>query len=211
MLLSMKNDAPVWTTIILLSRRHGAPELVDGVSEDRGTVRLLGKPRVLKLWEQSAEAVLAESNVEAPPLIGGMKATREELSEAITRLTTVADRDLRSRLFAERATWSRPDYNEIEIEEIRARMSMTLRELMLISPAGEELAGEKLGEAGREAGRPHRSLLLIAGARFPGLLDRSVVDRMEELDEVHALAEAFLQASSADAARAVLESLVRNR
>ncbi|MEZ5404436.1 MAG: hypothetical protein R2729_32450 [Bryobacteraceae bacterium] len=80
----------------------------------------------MRLWEQTPEGVLAGPSIEALPLVGGMKASREELFEAMQRLGAVTDRELRTRLFAELATWSSLKYNEVEIEEIRARMSMTL-------------------------------------------------------------------------------------
>ncbi|MEZ5354997.1 MAG: hypothetical protein R2762_20360 [Bryobacteraceae bacterium] len=221
-LLSMKNDAPVWTTIVLLSRRHAPTGLGGDITEERGCVTLQARPRFVKLWEQSPKAVLAASPVEALPLVGGMKATREELLEAIRKLSEVPDRELRTRLFAELATWSSLQYNEIEIEEIRARMSMTLKELMLISPAGEELAKEKLVEgeergmaAGRAKGREEgqlvaarRDLCDVVDNCFPGIVPPERIDQLDDYGQVRALFIALLRAKDRASAEAAVRDIL---
>ena len=105
-LLAIKNDAPVWTTVVLLSRRHAPANLPDCVVEERGSIAVTARPRFIRLWEVHPEPVLAEIPIEALPIIGGMRATRAQLGEAMQRLTEVRDRELRSRLFSELATWA---------------------------------------------------------------------------------------------------------
>jgi len=187
-LLAIKNDAPVWTTVVLLSRRHAPANLPDCVVEERGSIAVTARPRFIRLWEVHPEPVLAEIPIEALPIIGGMRATRAQLGEAMQRLTEVRDRELRSRLFSELATWASLNYNEIEINEIRARSRMTFEELFLMSPFSEMLLKEAQEKAQREGLREGRqegrqeglqegqiegarsSLLSLADIRFPGLI-----------------------------------------
>ncbi|MCW5983052.1 MAG: hypothetical protein KIT09_33495 [Bryobacteraceae bacterium] len=92
-LLSMKIEVPVWTTIILLSRRHAGADVPETVAEDRGCIQVSMKPRVAALWKMRPHVVLEDPNLEALPLVGAMKATPAELDEAIRRLSAIGDRE----------------------------------------------------------------------------------------------------------------------
>ncbi|MEZ5402507.1 MAG: hypothetical protein R2729_22720 [Bryobacteraceae bacterium] len=148
---------------------------------------------------------------------GWDKASREDLLEAASRLGAVVDRGPRTRLFAELATWSSLQYIEAEIEEIRARMSISLKELMLLSPAGEELAREKIQEGMRKGklegpgegllAAARRDLLFVVNARFPGIVSPDTV-QSAGFATVQALFEALILASDRASARSAVASVL---
>jgi len=193
--------------------------------EERGSIAVTARPRFIRLWDVHPEPVLAEIPIEALPIIGGMRATRAQLGEAMQRLTEVRDRELRSRLFSELATWASLNYNEIEINEIRARSRMTFEELFLMSPFSEMLLKEAQEKAQREGLREGRqegrqeglqegqiegarsSLLSLADIRFPGLITAADVEPITDLDTIGRIFRALAIASDRDAANAAVQEL----
>ena len=73
-LLSFREDAPVWTTVILMSKRHApAKEIAELIEEERGGLTVSLRLRALKMWETPASMVLdGPPVIEAVPLVGGM-------------------------------------------------------------------------------------------------------------------------------------------
>lgn len=143
-----------------------------------------------------------------------MKATAEELDEAIRRIHQVPDREIRSELFGELVTWSSLRYNEIEIEEIRARMSLSLKELMLISPIGEEIVRETK-EVAREEGRREGSLesakknvIIVAETRFPGLLTPEAIEPVTDEAVLRQFLREIAVAQTREAAAEAIQPLL---
>jgi hypothetical protein len=205
-LLSMKMEVPVWTTIVLLSRRHaGTPP--DRVAEDRGCLQVSMKPRVVALWEIRPDVLLAEGNVDVLPLVSAMKATPEELREAMRRLARVDDREQRSRLTAELVTWSSLNYNKEEVSDIRASLRMvTTKEVLMASPIGEELV-----EYGREEGEliaARQYVTLLVESRFPSLIERDVIETITDPAIMQELFHALLGATDPAEARAAITRIL---
>ena len=68
------------------------------------TIDTFDAPHIVCLWETPPGLVLQDANVDALPLVGGMKTTPEEFEIAKARMDAVADREHRSRLGADLVT-----------------------------------------------------------------------------------------------------------
>ena len=206
-LLSYKENAPVWTTVILMSEQHApAREVPELIEEKRGGLTVTVKVNVLKLWQQPARALLESGVVDVLPMIGAMKVTPEELEIAARRMEAVADRGLRSQLGAEFTAWAGLNYNKIDLDEIRSRFRMvTAIDLWRASPvgleaieAGKEYLLEQARVQGLEQGleqglqkaieTAREQLELVAESRFPGIL---TADRIAALDDLEAIRRIF--------------------
>jgi hypothetical protein len=89
-------------------------------------------------------------------------------------------------------------------------MSITLKDLMLLSPAGEELAKEKQQE-GRQEGRidmARGDLLYLAEKRFPGLVDPNRIAVLTDLATIRALFDALILAPNRAAAEEAAGNLL---
>lgn len=178
LLLSYKYSAPVWTTLVLLARRMAPAVIPAGeTSEERGCLTLSARLRIVKLWELDPDMVLSKNDPALVPLVGGMRATNEQLERAIRLIDAVPDRERRSELFGTLVTWSSLSYNEARIRERYTRMNLTKKEFFLMAPIGQEIL-----EFGREEGRTEglrESVLDTAEMRFPGLL---AAERLTAID-----------------------------
>ncbi|MEZ5402310.1 MAG: hypothetical protein R2729_21730 [Bryobacteraceae bacterium] len=89
-------------------------------------------------------------------------------------------------------------------------MSMTLKELMPITPDGEEPARESRQEGHQEGHREgrieeaRRDVLFVARSRFPGLLDEAMLDRAAGLQAVRGLFEALILAQDCGQAESAI-------
>jgi len=202
-LLRLKTDQPVWTTIILLSRRHKPAVVPETLAILDGSIDLKVRPRFVALWELAASVALSSPVVEMLPLVGAMKATREELEEAIRRVSRIEDKELSGRLRAELVTWSGLNYNENETGEIRRRASMvTTEQVFLASLVGEQAVRDvKLWEA-------QGNLAVVIESRFPGLMDNAAIDALSDIEKVRALIKAVAKAPSLDEARTAVDRIL---
>ena len=94
--LSYKENLPVFTSVVLMSRRPAlGRELADLIAEERGGLKLSLQVHIAKRWEQPAATVLNGGGLEIPPMVGGTKATPEEKETAVQRIEAVEDREVR--------------------------------------------------------------------------------------------------------------------
>ncbi len=204
--LWLKYNLAVWTTIVLLSRRHAAA-IPDLVRDDLGSYGMCMSPAVVRLWEVSPDSLLEDDSLDGLPVVGAMNSTPEAMDQVVARLGRVEDRETRSRLSAELVTWSSLKYNRDEVKDIRARLGMvTTKEVLMASPIGEEIM-----EYGKQEGRlaeARRSLQIFADTRFPELLDPTLAINLSDLGAIEAMMRAIAAAPDADHARASVSRLL---
>ncbi len=166
---------PVFTTIVLMSRRAGPASPPSTIGGDYGTFTGVIRPRYVTLWKIPAAAFLEDGSIHAIPWVGGAEASPAELEEAVRRIRAVPDPELRRTLAAELLTLGGLQYTRDEIAAIREMLDMaTSKDIMRASVIGEELI-EQGREEGREVGREEARLetlrehvILLIESRAPG-------------------------------------------
>ncbi|MCC6536698.1 MAG: hypothetical protein IT162_04055 [Bryobacterales bacterium] len=130
-LLAMSHRVPVWTTVVLMSRRRVPLTLPERIEDRLGGVMLVCWPRYVKLWEQDAGVVLAPGAAGVLPRVGGMNASAEQWQEVLARITRVEDREQERQLYTELSVWCSINYYEDRIREVARRMTADMKELAL--------------------------------------------------------------------------------
>ena len=184
---------------------------------------VLGQPAlawrygVIRLWQLSAQELLAQDSPALLALVGQTRIEQPEtvLPEVLSRLRRIPEAERRSRLLTDMLTL-------IEDEEIVAMVERLLEsdDLLIDTPyvrrireAGREEGREAGREEGREAGREEGSLmtrrqdiLQILTLRF-GSQEASLMEALEQISDaalLEALFTAAVQSADLSAFRAVL-------
>lgn len=215
LVLELKYDLPVYTTVILMSRRRSPPHPPASIGGRRGTLTLMLEPRYVRLWEEPPDKLLGGgAPLDALPWVAAMRATPEQEEMMIRRILAVLDEDLRSKLTAEVVALAGLKYDKNRAEELRQRIVMaTTKEILMASFVGEELVEYGI-EKGREEGREERLGSIRRHIRSL-LRSRKVSAPVAWLDEVKDpnrlddLFDALLAASDNDQLMAALTAFRR--
>jgi hypothetical protein len=204
-----KYNVDVWPTIMLMARRKQS-DLRPTVLRPMGGCGCWMELRYVVAWEVPAGPLLEGESVDSLPLVAALKATPEEMKEAMDRLRGVQDRERRSELVAEFVTWSSLNYNRDEVRQIREILGMAnTKDVLMASPIGEEILeygkregrNEGIAEGKREGiaeGRSEgiaegkreglrASVESLAEAKFPGALEPGFAQRLATFEALEAM------------------------
>ncbi|MFN7921796.1 MAG: hypothetical protein U0Q16_16975 [Bryobacteraceae bacterium] len=122
-LLKIKLKTPVWTTVILMSKRRGPAKPVRQFGDRSGSLTWKLRPRYIQLWKFPAALFLELGNPRALPWVGATQATPEQMREAVDRIRAIPDKRVRTQLGAELVVLSTLQYDEEEVDRIRKRLA----------------------------------------------------------------------------------------
>lgn len=212
----MSHRVPVWTTIVLMSRRRVPPALPEQVEERQGGVSLVCWSRYVKLWEQDPDIVLAQGAEGVLPLVGGMNASAEQWTETLERIARIRDREQEKQLYTDLSVWCVINYDEDRIREVARRMTADMKELLResfreifrdeLQEDRQQMLREGRQEGALEAARQDLEFVVIN--RFPGLLASERIAGLGDADQVNKLFRALVLAQDRTAAEAAVQRIL---
>jgi len=215
----------LWSVVFYVGHGAGAEDTGQyAVNGPDGTATLTWRYQPIRLWQMSATELLALNSPALLALVGQTRIETPEvvLPEVVTRIRSVADRELRGRLFSALTTLIHEEEMVAMVEKLIEREELLLDTPYLRRIRNEDreegrAEGREEGQAqGREEGRPtgalmarRRSILETLAWRFDPPI--SVYQHVEQslgsiTDESHLarLLAAVIRADSVAAFQAAL-------
>lgn len=212
--LALNTWLPVRTTLVLLVDRHAPRRVPSRGLVRKGSVEMVSRYRVVKLWEIDPAAALELDRPSLLPWVVLMRPSERAVRSAASRIARRED----PKLAAEFVLLGGLRYDREDLRSMLGRLGAMLTDeiirqssfYQMILEEGIEKGIDKGIEKGIEKGtvaEARSNLKLVLSLRFPGLENRPELDSIEDRQRLEGLLAAVVKAADREAAEVAIRGV----